>query len=98
PVSIDTSRAAIASAALEAGATLVNDVRALLGDPDMAAVLAAAGAAVVLMDNRLAPVGVEPVAAGYAPRIADDPSGEAVVPAVADWLAARVAAAQGAGI
>jgi dihydropteroate synthase len=98
PVSVDTSRAAIAVAALQAGAALVNDVRALLGDPDMAAVLAAAGAGVVLMDNRLSPPGVEPAAAGYAPRVADDPFGEAIVPAVAGWLAARVAAAEDAGI
>ena len=38
-LSIDTSKAAVARAAVEAGATIVNDVTALRGDPDMAAVV-----------------------------------------------------------
>jgi dihydropteroate synthase len=41
-VSIDTSKAAVAAAAISAGATLVNDVTALRGDPTMADVVAAA--------------------------------------------------------
>ncbi len=41
-VSIDTSKAAVAAAAISAGATLVNDVTALRGDPAMADVVAAA--------------------------------------------------------
>ncbi len=100
PVSVDTSRAPVACAALAAGAMVVNDVRALLGDVEMAGVIAAAGAGVVLMDNRLAPSGVAPAEAGYALRIAGvaDPSGGAMVPAVAEWLADRVAAAEAAGI
>ena len=44
PVSIDTSKADVAQAALAAGAVLVNDVTALRGDPEMAAVVAEAGA------------------------------------------------------
>jgi dihydropteroate synthase len=47
-ISIDTSKAVVARAALGAGATLVNDVTAL-SDPDMAAVVAEAGADVCLM-------------------------------------------------
>ena len=43
-LSIDTSKAAVASAALAAGATLVNDVTALRGDPSMASVVAGCGA------------------------------------------------------
>ena len=54
PVSIDTSKAAVARAALEAGAALVNDVRAL-ADPGMAQVVARAGAPVVLMHMRGTP-------------------------------------------
>jgi dihydropteroate synthase len=54
PVSIDTSRAAVARAALDAGAALVNDVRAL-ADPEMARIVAAAGAPVVLMHMRGTP-------------------------------------------
>ncbi len=48
-LSIDTSKAAVASAALAAGATLVNDVTALRGDPSMAAVVAGSGARCCLM-------------------------------------------------
>ena len=48
-ISIDTSKAAVASAALAAGATLVNDVTALRGDPSMAAVVAGSGARCCLM-------------------------------------------------
>ena len=48
PISIDTRKAPVARAALEAGASIVNDISAL-GDPEMAAVTAAHGAAVVLM-------------------------------------------------
>ena len=44
PVSIDTSKAAVAAAALEAGATIVNDVSAGRADPDMLGVVADAGA------------------------------------------------------
>jgi dihydropteroate synthase len=54
PVSIDTSRAAVARAAFDAGAALVNDVRAL-ADPEMARVVAASGAPVVLMHMRGTP-------------------------------------------
>jgi dihydropteroate synthase len=54
PISIDTSKAAVARAALDAGAALVNDVRAL-ADPEMARVVAAAGAPVVLMHMRGTP-------------------------------------------
>jgi dihydropteroate synthase len=54
PISIDTSKAAVARAALDAGAALVNDVRAL-ADPEMARVVAGAGAPVVLMHTRGTP-------------------------------------------
>jgi dihydropteroate synthase len=52
PISIDTYRAATARLALEAGARVVNDVWGLQRDPEMAAVVAAHGAAVVVMHNR----------------------------------------------
>jgi dihydropteroate synthase len=48
-ISIDTSKAFVARAALDAGATLVNDVTALRGDPEMAAVVAHSGAECCLM-------------------------------------------------
>lgn len=53
PISIDTRKAAVASAALDAGAVIVNDVWGLRGDPDMAAVIAAhQGTGVVAMHNQ----------------------------------------------
>ncbi|MCA0145318.1 dihydropteroate synthase [Blastococcus sp. LR1] len=51
-VSIDTTRAVVATAALEAGAVLVNDVSGGLADPDMARVVADAGVPWVLMHWR----------------------------------------------
>ncbi|MFI5003576.1 MAG: dihydropteroate synthase [Solirubrobacterales bacterium] len=48
-LSIDTSKASVARAALDAGAALVNDVTALRGDPEMAAVVAQSGAECCLM-------------------------------------------------
>jgi len=51
-VSVDTSRAAVAEAALEAGASIVNDVSGGLADPAMAKVVAAAGVPWVLMHWR----------------------------------------------
>ena len=52
PVSIDTYKARVAEAALQAGARIVNDVWGLQRDPDIARVAAAHGAAVVVMHNR----------------------------------------------
>jgi len=49
PISIDTSKAAVARVALERGAILVNDVTALRGDPELAGVVAGAGAYLCLM-------------------------------------------------
>jgi len=49
PISIDTSKASVARAALDAGAVLVNDITALRGDPAMADVVARTGAGIVLM-------------------------------------------------
>lgn len=51
-VSIDTSKGTVARAALEAGATMVNDVWAARRDPGTAEAAAAAGAHLVLMHNR----------------------------------------------
>ncbi len=51
PLSVDTSKAVVAAAALQAGATVVNDVTGMRGDPAMAALVAATGAGVILMHN-----------------------------------------------
>lgn len=55
PISIDTSKATVARAALDAGAVLVNDVTALRGDPAMVDIVARAGAGIVLMHMQGAP-------------------------------------------
>jgi dihydropteroate synthase len=86
PVSVDTSKAAVASAALRAGATIVNDVTAGR-DPEMFGVVAAAGAGLVLMHMR-----GEPRTMQAAPHYDD------VVAEVGDFLVDRVAAARDAGI
>jgi dihydropteroate synthase len=52
PVSIDTLKAPIAAWALDAGATIVNDVWGLQREPDMARVVADHGAPVIIMHNR----------------------------------------------
>lgn len=54
PVSVDTRKAEVAAAALEAGADIVNDVTAL-GDPNMAGVVADHGAGLVVMHMRGTP-------------------------------------------
>jgi dihydropteroate synthase len=52
PLSIDTYKAEVAHAALEAGAALVNDVSGLLYDPALASIVARQGAGLVLMHTR----------------------------------------------
>jgi dihydropteroate synthase len=49
PISVDTSKAAVARAAIDAGAVMVNDVTALRGDGALVDVVAEAGAGLVLM-------------------------------------------------
>lgn len=85
-VSIDTTDSTVAAAALDAGALVVNDVSAL-GDPDMAPVVAAAGAGVVLMHMQ-----------GTPRTMQRDPRYDDVVAEVRDYLVARADAAVGAGI
>jgi dihydropteroate synthase len=52
PLSVDTSKVWVAERALEAGAVIVNDISAFAYEPDLAGVVAASGAAVILMHNR----------------------------------------------
>jgi dihydropteroate synthase len=87
PVSIDTTKARVARAALDAGATIVNDVSAGRLDPDILAVAAAAGAGYVAMHMQ-----GEPRTMQLAPRYDD------VVGDVADFLLERFEAARAAGI
>lgn len=57
-VSIDTFKADVAAAALDAGAHIVNDVWGLRADPNLGALAAARGAPVILMHNRSRPSAV----------------------------------------
>lgn len=86
-LSIDTSKAAVARAAVEAGAEIINDVTALRGDDAMASVAARTGAAVVLMHMR-----------GTPRTMQQDPHYQSVVEEVDNFLRDRLAAAQAAGI
>jgi dihydropteroate synthase len=54
PISVDTSKAAVAEAAIGAGASMINDVRGLTGDPELGQVIATHGVSAVLMHD-LAP-------------------------------------------
>jgi dihydropteroate synthase len=87
PISIDTSKAAVADAALALGVTIVNDVTALRGDPDLGAVCAERDCDVVLMHMLGTPRTMHEVA-----RYDD------VVAEVKAFLAERVEAATAAGI
>ena len=49
PLSVDTSKAEVAKRALDAGVSMINDVTALRGDPEMASVVAQSGAGIILM-------------------------------------------------
>lgn len=86
PISVDTRRASVARAALEAGADIVNDISAL-GDRAMAAVVRASGAGLVLMHMR-----GEPATMQAAPAYED------VVSEVSAFLSRRLEAAGAAGI
>jgi dihydropteroate synthase len=86
-ISIDTSKARVAARALEAGATLVNDVTALRGDPDMASVVAAGGAECCLMHML-----------GDPRTMQDDPRYEDVVNDIKAFLSERMQFAVRAGI
>ncbi|MEA3345152.1 MAG: dihydropteroate synthase [Chloroflexota bacterium] len=55
PISIDTYKAQVAEAALDAGASLINDVWGLSMDPEMASLVAERGVPVILMHNRSKP-------------------------------------------
>jgi dihydropteroate synthase len=87
PVSIDTSKAEVARVALALGAELVNDVTALRGDPELAGVVADAGAYLCLMHMQ-----------GEPRTMQADPRYDDVVAEVASFLEERLAFAVGAGI
>jgi dihydropteroate synthase len=87
PVSIDTSDASVVAAALEAGATVVNDITAGRGDPQVLPLVAEAGAGFVFMHMQGTPATMQA-----------DPRYDDVVAEVGAFLAQRRDAAEEAGI
>jgi dihydropteroate synthase len=87
PISIDTRNAEVMRRAAQAGARMVNDVAALGHDPEALRVAAETGLPVVLMH-----------AQGDPRTMQKDPRYEDVVLDVYDWLEARIAACEEAGI
>ncbi|MCE5251699.1 dihydropteroate synthase [bacterium] len=87
PVSIDTYHAEVAARALDAGAVMVNDISALRFDPDIADVVAASGASVVLMHMQ-----------GNPQTMQTDPHYDDVVGEILDFLKERVSHAVSKGI
>ncbi len=96
PISIDTTKAAIAVAALNAGADIVNDVLALRGDPAMAASVAVRTTPIILMHNRSVPQNIIPTATLGAAYAA--PDYQNFLADVCQDLRASVAVAHAAGI
>ena len=86
-ISVDTYRSGTATAALEAGASLVNDVTALRGDPRIASVIQEAACPVILMHMQ-----------GEPKTMQKDPHYEDVVREVRDFLAERAEYVVAAGI
>jgi dihydropteroate synthase len=86
-VSIDTSKSAVAVAALDAGASIVNDVTALRGDPEIAALCAERKAGLVLMHMQ-----------GDPRTMQASPAYDDVVDDVKAFLAERLEVAVGAGV
>jgi dihydropteroate synthase len=87
PVSIDTSKLAVAEAALDAGAAIVNDVTALRADPDLASLCGDRGCEVVLMHML-----------GDPRTMQEDPTYDDVVADVKGFLSERIDFATSEGI
>ncbi|MGR6330461.1 dihydropteroate synthase [Sphingomonas sp. XXL09] len=87
PVSIDTRKAGVMAAALAVGAGIVNDVSALLWDDRALDVVVGAGCPVILMHSP------DPKDGGHG-----RPTYRNVATEVFDWLAARIAAVEAAGV
>jgi dihydropteroate synthase len=86
-LSVDTSKVAVARAALDAGASLVNDVTAFRGEPELAALVAARGAECCLMHML-----------GTPRTMQDDPHYDDVVSEVKAFLEERLAFAVAEGV
>jgi dihydropteroate synthase len=87
PISVDTTKSRVAQFALDAGASIINDVSALQGDAAMATVIARSGAAIILMHMQGTPQTMQKA-----------PQYENVVAEVAHFLDERMKVAEEAGI
>ncbi len=87
PISIDTSKASVARAAVDAGAVIVNDITALTGDQDMPSVCASADVGVILMHMQ-----------GQPRTMQENPEYNDLISEIISYLDERVAAADQAGI
>jgi dihydropteroate synthase len=89
PISIDTSKAGVAVAALAAGADIINDVTALRGDPGMGSLASSSGAGLILMHMQGTPLTMQ-----------ENPSypGDDAVGPVAKFLSEQREAAVGFGV
>ncbi len=86
-ISVDTTKAAVANAAVAAGARIVNDTSALADDPEMAAAVRASGVAVVLMHRRGSPATMQ-----------EAPHDDALFDELLAELTGRIDVAEAAGI
>ncbi len=87
PVSIDTRRSSVARVALDLGASIINDVTGLAGDPEMAGIAARSGAAVVVMHMQ-----------GTPETMQREPHYEDVTGEVLSWLETRTEELAAAGV
>lgn len=87
PLSIDTSKAAVAAVALEAGAEIINDVTGLTGDPGMTSLAVESGAGVCVMHMQ-----------GNPQTMQDDPRYDDVVREIGEYLKQRFDAVAAAGV
>ena len=88
PISIDTTKASVARAAIEAGATIINDVSAMTQDPDMVDVAAECDAGIVLMHMRGKPKDMQ----------SGDLSDPNITETVVNYLRERMDALNNAGV
>jgi dihydropteroate synthase len=86
PISIDTYRSQVAKQALDAGASMVNDISGLRFDPAMASLVAGHDVPVVVMHIRGTPRDMQ-----------TDPVYEALIPEITDYLRGSIRIAEGAG-
>jgi len=87
PISVDTYKSAVAKAALEAGASIVNDISGLRFDPRMPEVAARHKVPVVIMHIKGTPKNMQ-----------QNPIYKALIPEIMDYLREGIGIAQGAGI